>query len=79
VPHESRPKSKWQGSKQMASLERISSSLREERDSIYDTCANGVLGSVKMRFGASSRQAGRFLNQPHYASLINWPITHFDP
>ena len=30
--------------------------FREERDSIYDTCANGVLGSVKMRFWASCRQ-----------------------
>ena len=29
--------------------------FREERDSIYDTCANGVLGSVKMRFWASGK------------------------
>ena len=28
----------------------IPSSFREERKSVYDTCANGVLGSVKMRF-----------------------------
>jgi hypothetical protein len=27
----------------------------EERDSIHDTCANGVLGSVKMRFWESGR------------------------
>jgi len=26
---------------------RIPSSVREERESMYDTCANGVLGSVK--------------------------------
>jgi len=28
----------------------------EERDSIHDTCANGVLGGLKMRFSASGRQ-----------------------
>jgi hypothetical protein len=30
----------------------IPSSFREERGPSYDTCANGVLGSVKMRFWA---------------------------
>jgi hypothetical protein len=29
-----------------------------ERGAVLDTCANGVLGSVKMRFWASCRQAG---------------------
>src|ERR1700731_1584588 len=41
----------------------IPSSFREERDSVYDTCANGVLGSVKMRFWASSWQPGTNLNR----------------
>jgi hypothetical protein len=36
-------------------LKCIPSSFREDRESVYDTCANGVLGSVKMRFWASCR------------------------
>src|SRR5882724_3534514 len=43
----------------------IPSSLREERDSVYDTCANGVLGSVKMRFWEISRLVGSDLRTWH--------------
>jgi hypothetical protein len=42
--------------------------FREERGPSYDTCANGVLGSVKMRFWAICRLTGRY---PGYMGRIS--------
>jgi hypothetical protein len=52
APNEARPEANDRVRSSWRLRKIIPSSFREERGPRYDTCANGVLGSVKMRFWA---------------------------